>query len=201
MCTQSHYATQVARNENQLSIRINKKKPLAIALASLAVIGMGAGLSSAYFTASEPLTVNGSVASFGILVNGAPSNAAPLTIGKIAPGVVAKGTFTVTDTSDTLAGVVYIDQLISLGNVSGGNGLTAADLADLKISIVGSNGYNLPFTAADQLGGAVLDLGGIAKNSTNTYVVSAKLAEDAGNQWIGASVNNAAVQITVKQAH
>jgi len=199
-----HSATSNAaypcRNEKKLSINI-KKKPLVAAVIALALMGAGLGATGAYFSASQPLTVNGSVASFGILINGAPSNAAPVSFSKFGPGVVSEGSFTVTDTSDTLAGVVYADQLINLGNVTGGGSLTAADLSKLEISIDGTNGYSLPFTPLSQLGTTPLSLGSIGVGATNTYYVKAKLSTAAGNEWIGASLSNAQIQITVQQAH
>jgi hypothetical protein len=201
---------QKLRN-NQMSSKLlsSKKSKVVTVLVGSALVLAGVGVSGAYLSAQETLQVKANVTTLGILVNGVPVNAAPLTINDIAPGVNGEGhgSFTVGNTSPTLAGTITIGAPIHVNSIHGNANLLAQNAKeirnDLTYRVTGTNGFDSGWKSVTDTSAVNSDgqisLGDIPANTTATYYVDVKLADTAGNDWQGASVDGTVTVVNTQK--
>jgi len=167
-------------------IKSHKKSVVAAAGAGAVLVGC-MGASGAWLTAQGQLPVQFDTGSLSVLINGAPSNAAPIGFHNVVPGSnnVRTQTFTVKN-NGTVSAAVTIGEPVQPTQLKGGTGLTASDIANQLF--IGVDGH-LPYEsvgraiATNGSGNGTISLGTLAPGETGTYTVRVGLSDDAGNAW------------------
>lgn len=181
-----------------MSLKLNKKN-IARTGGGIAALGVAAALlfvpvSGADFSATDTGRVDVSTATLtvGLTDSKASNGTFDLDFSNLKPGETQTQTFTVTNTGSIAADV-------SLGNpisqiTASLNGLTAQDLAELKIGVAGHQAL----TPVTSLTSGSIDLGLLAAGQSRTYTLQVSLDEAAGNEWQGKSVG-ATATVTLNQ--